>query len=109
MGLVTKPSRKRSTDIILSLQQVFISFVNFYQRFIQGFNRIIISLTIILKISGLSFILAFRVDENKVVGGDGVGAEGDESVNGSDASRKKLTKSQKLNEKWVQLYKIPRG
>ena len=34
--------------------QVFLSFANFYQQFIQGFNRIVTPLTSILKITGLS-------------------------------------------------------
>ena len=50
--------------------QVFISFVNFYQIFIQGFNRIAIPLTSILKttgLSGLSAPKAFKAENNEVV------------------------------------------
>ena len=76
-----KPGRRRSTDRAVGLQQVFISFANFYRRFIQGFNRIAISLTAILKTTESSVILAFRVDDNEIVGGaDGTGAESGGSI-----------------------------
>ena len=52
-------------------QQVFIGFASFYQCFIQGFSKIAISLTAMLKRTGLSIVSAFRVDDNKVVGGSG--------------------------------------
>ena len=54
-------------------QQVFISFANFYQRFIQDFSRIATSLTAILKTTRSSLASAFGVDDNEVVG-DGGGA-----------------------------------
>ena len=47
--------------------QVFISFANFYQRFIKGFNKIAAPLTIMLKTTGLSIALAFRVDDDEVI------------------------------------------
>ena len=54
--------------------QVFISFANFYQRFIQGFSRIAALLTSMLKTTR-SFeelaLKAFRTGNNKVVGGGG--------------------------------------
>ena len=53
--------------------QVFIDFVNFYQRFIQGFSRIAVLLISLLKTIGLSEELAlkmFRADNNEVVGVD---------------------------------------
>ena len=57
-------------------QQIFISFANFYRRFIQGFSRIATSLTAMLKTTGSSVASAFRVDDDEVVGGgDGAGAE----------------------------------
>ena len=51
--------------------QVFISFTNFYRRFIKGFSRIVAPLTTMLKTTGSSIALAFRVDNNEVVGGGG--------------------------------------
>ena len=50
---------------------VFIGFANFYQSFIQGFSKIAISLTAILKTTRSSVVSAFRVDDNEVVGGGG--------------------------------------
>ena len=62
------PELKSKEDI-----HVFIGFANFYQHFIQGFNRIAVLLTTLLKITGLSELApkAFRADDNKVVGGGG--------------------------------------
>ena len=53
--------------------QVFIGFANFYQRFIQGFNRIAKLLTSILKTTRLanSVPKALEVDYNKIVEKDG--------------------------------------
>ena len=56
-------------------QQVFIGFENLYRHFIQDFSRIAISPTTILKKTGSSLALAFRVDDNEVVGGGGTRAE----------------------------------
>ena len=58
--------------------QVFISFANFYECFIQGFSRIAIPLTSLLETTGLSksALKAFRTDYNEVVGGGGGGATG---------------------------------
>ena len=61
--------------------QVFIDFANFYRRFLKGFNRIAVSLTAMLKTTGLSIALTSRVDDDEVVGG---GA----AVGHLDASRK---------------------
>ena len=49
--------------------QVFIGFANFYQRYIQGFNRIAALLTSLLKIIGLSntTLKAFKADNNEVI------------------------------------------
>ena len=81
MSLVTKPSGRRSTDITVSLQQVFISFANFDWRFISGFSRIATSLTAMLKITGSFVASVFEVDDNEVVGDDGgIGAESGGSV-----------------------------
>ena len=54
-------------------QQVFIGFVNFCWRFIQGFSRIAELLTFLFKTTGSSKLApkAFRADNNKIVGGDG--------------------------------------
>ena len=60
-------------------QQVFIGFTNFYRRSIQGFSRIVISLTAILKTTGSSVASAFEVDDDEV-GGGGAGAESGGSV-----------------------------
>ena len=80
MSLVTKPSGRRSTDTAV-LQQVFIGFAIFYQRFIQGFSRIETSLTAMLKTTGSSVVSAFRVDDDEFVGGgDGAGAESGGSI-----------------------------
>ena len=61
--------------------QVFISFANFYRRFIKGFNKVVAALTAMLKITVLSIASASRVDDNEVVGGGS-------AVSQSDASRK---------------------
>ena len=62
-------------------QQVFIGFANFYQRFIQFFNRIATSLTTMLKTTESFVALAFRVDDNEVGGGgNGTAAKSDRSV-----------------------------
>ena len=52
--------------------QVFIGFANFYWRFIQGFSRIAVLLTLMLKMTG-SLDLAPRlgVNDDEVVGGGG--------------------------------------
>ena len=65
--------------------QVFINFVNFYQRFIKGFSSIAAPLTAMLKTNGSSVASVSRVDDNKVVGSR-------DAVGRSDASRK-LAKS----------------
>ena len=57
------PEPKSVRDI-----QVFIGFANFYQRFIQGFNRIAASLTSVLKTTGSSDS-PLRDNGDKVVGG----------------------------------------
>ena len=52
--------------------QVFIGFANFYWRFIQGFSRIAVLLTSLLKTTGSSdesASKAFRADDDEVVGG----------------------------------------
>ena len=73
---------------------VFIGFANFYRRFIQGFSRIATSLTAMLKTTGSSVASVSRVDDDEVVGGGGVAkVENGRSIGGSDASRKKSTKS----------------
>ena len=54
----------------VSSQQVLIDFANFYRRFIKDLKRIATSLTSMLKITGSFFALAFRVDDNEVVGAD---------------------------------------
>ena len=48
---------------------MFISFANFYQRFIQSFSRIAALFIFLLKTIGLSKLVpkAFRVDDDKVV------------------------------------------
>ena len=54
--------------------QVFISFANFYRRFIRGFSRIAAPLTLMLKTTGSSkesTPKAFKADANEVVGGGG--------------------------------------
>ena len=72
--------------------QVFIGFVNFYQRFIKGFSRIVAPLIAMLKIIGSSVISASRVDDNKIVGDRG-------TIDGSNASRKlTMSKSWTKNE-----------
>ena len=59
------PELKSVQDI-----QVFIGFANFYQRFIQGFSKIVAPLTSMLKTTGSSD-LAQRDDDDEVVGGGG--------------------------------------
>ena len=66
-------------------------------HFIKDFNRIAIPLTAILKTTESSFTAASRVD-----GGGGARTESLESVDGSDTSRKILTKS-KSQRKFGQL------
>ena len=54
---------------------MFISFANFYRRFIQGFSRIAAPLTSILKTIGSSEESAsktFRVDDNEIVSDGGI-------------------------------------
>ena len=54
--------------------QVFISFANFYRRFIRGFSRIAVLFTSMLKIiesSEKSAPRAFRTDNDEAVGGGG--------------------------------------
>ena len=73
--------------------QVFIDFANFYQRFIQGFSKIIALLTSLLKTTRSLELgpKAFKADDNKVVGGDG--GKADETV--VDSSKFKNEKSRK--------------
>ena len=75
--------------------QVFISFVNFYRRFIRGFSRIAAPLTSMLKTIGSyeeSAPKAFRTDGDEVVGGDG-GGIANETV-------KNLSKSKKVEKSY---------
>ena len=48
---------------------MFIGFANFYQRFIQGFSKIAILYTFILKITRLFYLAlkTFRADNDKIV------------------------------------------
>ena len=108
MSLVTKPSGIRSTDTAVGLQQVFIGFANFYRRVIQGFSRIATPLTAMLKTTGSSVASASRVDDDEVVdGGGGAGAESGRSVGGSDASRKKSTKSKSQTKSGLNCTEYP--
>ena len=62
-------------------------FTNFYRRFIQGFSRIAVPLTLILKItglSGLSALKAFKAENDEVIGG---GGRADEMVVDSSKSK----------------------
>ena len=60
---------------------VFIGFANFYRRFIQDFSRIATLPTTVLQATGSSVALAFRVDDDRVVGGGGgAGAENSGSI-----------------------------
>ena len=61
--------------------QVFISFANFYRRFIKGFSRIAAPLTAMLKTTGSSITSASRVDDDEIVGDRG-------AVSWSDTLRK---------------------
>ena len=75
--------------------QVFISFANFYRRFICGFSRIAAPLTSMLKTTGSSEVLApkvFRADDDEVVGGVG-GRRVDETV--KNLSKSKKSKNEK--------------
>ena len=71
------PEPKSIRDI-----QVFIGFANFYRRFIQGFSKIAVPFTLMLKISPqlTSTLLATDVDNSKVIGN-------------SDKNKRKLAKS----------------
>ena len=76
-----KPSGRKSTNITVSSQQVFINFANLYWRFIQDFSRLATSLIAMLKIIGSSVTSAFRVDDDEVVNSNGgAGAENGESI-----------------------------
>ena len=81
--------------------QILISFTNFYWHFIQKFNKISVSLIAILKITGLSVISAFRVDNDEVFGSDSdVEVENSGSVDISkkiSAKSKSQTKSGQLD------------
>ena len=48
---------------------MFISFANFYQRFIQGFNKIVILFIFLLKIIGLLNLAlkVFGANDNKII------------------------------------------
>lgn len=71
--------------------QVFISFVDFYQRFIKGFTKIAALLTSMLKTITPS-------PPTDPANSDVVGGEGKNAKNLSKAKNiKKLTKSKKLN------------
>ena len=76
--------------------QVFISFANFYQCFIQSFNRIAILLIFLLKIIELSNLVlkVFRADENKIV-----------IIGGSRANRMVVNSSK--NKKSKKLTRVP--
>ena len=70
--------------------QVFIGFANFYWHFIKGFSKIATALTAMLMKTGSFVASAFRVDDDKVVGGrDAVGG----SAIGSSNVLRKLAKS----------------
>ena len=58
--------------------QVFIGFANFYQRFIQGFNKIVALLTFLLKTTGLSESIpkAFKANDDKIFGNSSSKANG---------------------------------
>ena len=74
---------------------MFIGFVNFYQRFIRGFNKIAAPLTLILKTIGLfeeSAPIALRAGNDKVVKDDS--SRTDKMV--VDSSKSKNEKFQKL-------------
>ena len=74
------PEPKSVRDI-----QVFIGFANFYRQFIQGFKRIAISLTSMLKtIESSDSALRLRANNNEVLGG------------GGKADDRNLSKSKKL-------------
>ena len=93
MSLVIKSSRRRSTDTVVGLQQVF-NFANFYWRSIQSFSVIATSLIAILKTTGLFVALVFKIDDNELVGsGDATRAESGRRVGRSDASKKSQTES----------------
>ena len=71
--------------------QVFIGFANFYQRFIQGFSRIVALLTFLLKTIGSSeksTSKAFRADDDKIVG---VGGRANKTVVNLFKNEKSLT------------------
>ena len=52
---------------------MFIGFVNFYQRFIRGFSKIVVLSISLLKTTGSSNLglKVFKADDNEVVGGGG--------------------------------------
>ena len=56
---------------VWDIQIFFTNFINFYQRFIKGFNRIIAPLIAILKRTRSSVASAFRVNDNELVGDRG--------------------------------------
>ena len=61
-----------------------------------------------LKTTGSSVVSASRVDDDEVVGGGGgAGAESGGSIGGSDASRKKSTKSKSRTKSWLNCTEYP--
>ena len=81
---------------------IFIDFANFYQHFISGFSKIAVSLTSILKTTGLSEDLAsniFRADDNKVIRDIG-GYRADKTAKNSFKSKKSKNKKFK-NSKYI--------
>ena len=50
--------------------QVFLSFANFYWRFIQDFSKLVGPLTSMLRISATSIVSLIDVEGNNEVGGD---------------------------------------
>ena len=78
--------------------QVFIGFANFYWRFIQGFSRITVPLTSILKTTGSSndlVLKVFRADSNDIVE-DGGGRADETGKNSSKSKKLKNKKSGNL-------------
>ena len=69
--------------------QVFISFTNFYQRFIQDFNKIAALLTSILKTTESSDLATRKMGANEVVGGG-------DKVDDKNLSKSKKSKNAKF-------------
>lgn len=83
--------------------QVFISFANFYRRFIWGFSKIASPFISLLKTIELSEKLAskaFKTNDNKILGGISASRANKTVKNSSKSKKLKKQEGQKLDMYW---------